>query len=51
MMTTVELFHENFDSGFSGGIHIHLSRRKLSYEVPIFIFPLMFLILIPEREA
>jgi len=42
MMTTLELFHKNFDLGFSGGIHIHLSRRKFSYEVPVFIFfPLM----------
>lgn len=51
MMTTLELFQENFDSGFSGGIHIHVSRRELSYEVPIFIIALMFLILIPEGEA
>lgn len=53
MMMTLELFNENFALGFYVGIHIHLARRKFCYckEVPILIFPLMFLILISGRET
>lgn len=50
---TLELFNESFALGFYVGIHIHLARRKFCYckEVPILIFPLMFWILISERET